>query len=151
MGPCRCLKTAGELLPGPSRESAPDKEHVLNGLMNCSSSLDKVVNTTAFILCLGGRIGKKIPENYNKKSLEAKYSNNPISAAEHKMACLRLIEHEQRKTDKGNISRTISDPGTRLKGATKELREVRQGWSKAELIRFRANLGLHHGLGSASE
>merc|ERR1711911_535295 len=37
-------------------------------------------------------------------SLEAKYENNPISAIEHKIALLRLIEHEQKKVDMKKFS-----------------------------------------------
>ena len=46
------------------------------------------------------------------------------------------------KADKGNIKRIISDPGTQLKGASRELREVREGWSEAELVRFGAQNGI---------
>ena len=69
-----------------------------------SSSLDKIINTTAFVLRLGGRIGKKIPEFFKKMSLEAKYESNPVSAVEHKFALLRLIEHEQKKVDMKKFS-----------------------------------------------
>merc|ERR1711911_343724 len=96
---------AGELHPGPSHQHVPgDESHVLDILIDRSSSLEKIVNTTAFLLRLGGRIGKKIPENYKKMSLEAKYENNPISAIEHKIALLRLIEHEQKKVDMKKFS-----------------------------------------------
>ena len=36
----------------------------------------------------------------------------------------------------------ISDPGTQLLGAAKKLKEVREGWDKAELVRFCANHGI---------
>ena len=97
-------KPIGELHPGPSREDVPGEKHVLDNLIDHSSSLDKIVNSTAFVLRLGGRIGKKIPKNYSQESLEAKYDNNPISAVEHKMAHLRLIEHEQKKVDMRKLS-----------------------------------------------
>ena len=45
--------------------------------------------------------------------------------------CIRRL-----MADKGNVRLIISDPGTQLKGASKELKEVRSGWSEADLIRF---------------
>ena len=40
--------------------------------------------------------------------------------------------------DKGEVKLIISDPGTQLKGACREITEVRRGWSDAELVRFGA-------------
>ena len=40
--------------------------------------------------------------------------------------------------EKGDVRLIISDPGTQLVGAAKELDEVRKGWSVEELIRFGA-------------
>ena len=40
--------------------------------------------------------------------------------------------------DRGDVRLIISDPGTQLVGASKELREVRRGWSSDELVRFGA-------------
>ena len=98
------LKSAGELHPGPSHEDVPGEKHVLDNLIDHSSSLDKIVNSTAFVLRLGGRIGKKIPKNYSQEDIEVKYDNNPITAVEHKLALLRLIEHEQKKVDMRKFS-----------------------------------------------
>ena len=96
---------AGELHNGPSHHHVPGNDpHVLDVLIDRSSSLDKIVNTTAFLLRLGGRVGKKIPENYKKMSLEDKYENNPISGAEHKIALLTLIGHEQKKVNMKKFS-----------------------------------------------
>jgi len=39
-------------------------------------------------------------------------------------------------SDRGDVKIIISDPGTQLVGAAKELREVRKGWNLDELIRF---------------
>ena len=50
--------------------------------------------------------------------------------------CIRRL-----KCDRGEISQIISDPGTQLKGAAKELKEVLEGWNKEELIRFGTNNG----------
>ena len=93
-------KSTGELHNGPSRE---DKD-ILDDLITHSSSLDKTVNATAFVLRLGGRVGKKIPEKYKQLDLKDKYDHNPITAAEHEIALLHLIEHEQKKLDMKKFS-----------------------------------------------
>ena len=42
------------------------------------------------------------------------------------------------KARRGNIFRVVSDPGTQLKGASKELKKWVAGWDKGELLRFGA-------------
>jgi len=44
--------------------------------------------------------------------------------------------------DRGDVRLVISDPGTQLVGAARELAEVREGWSLDELIRFGAEHGI---------
>ena len=51
--------------------------------------------------------------------------------------CIRRLQAE-----KGKIDLLVSDPGTQLKGADNELKEVRQGWSEEELVRFGAKHGI---------
>ena len=51
--------------------------------------------------------------------------------------CIRRLQ-----ADRGNIRLIVSDPGTQLQGASKELMEVRDGWNKEELIRFGSTKGL---------
>ena len=43
--------------------------------------------------------------------------------------------------ERGEVLQLISDPGTYM-CAAKELKEVREGWDKAELVRFGANHGI---------
>ena len=43
---------------------------------------------------------------------------------------------------KGNVQLIISDPGSQLKGAHREITEWRNGWSRDKLVRFGANKGL---------
>ena len=91
---------AGELHPGPSNQQVPgDKPHVPDILIDRSSSLDKISNATAFVLRLGGRIGKEIPEKYKKMSLEAKHENNLDPDNQDKIPLLRLNEYEQKEFD----------------------------------------------------
>ena len=58
-------------------------------------------------------------------------------STESVLHCIRRLMAER-----GSVSRLISDPGTQLKGASNELKEVRDGWSEAELIRFGAKHGI---------
>jgi len=44
--------------------------------------------------------------------------------------------------DRGEIRLVISDPGTQLRGAARELKEYRQGWSESELVQH----GSEHGI-----
>ena len=37
---------------------------------------------------------------------------------------------------RGDVQRIISDPGTQLVGASRELAEWRKGWNTDELVRF---------------
>ena len=46
------------------------------------------------------------------------------------------------QAEKGKIDSITSDPGTQLQGANNELKEVRQGWSEEELVRFGAKNGI---------
>ena len=43
---------------------------------------------------------------------------------------------------KGNVQLIISDPGSQLKGAHREITEWTNGWSRDKLVRFGANKGL---------
>ena len=47
--------------------------------------------------------------------------------------CVRRLMAER-----GQVAELISDPGTQLRGADRELKEMRDGWDQAELIRFGA-------------
>ncbi len=58
-------------------------------------------------------------------------------STESVLHCIRRLMAER-----GSVSRLISEPGTQLKGASNELKEVREGWSEAELIRFGAKHGI---------
>ena len=58
-------------------------------------------------------------------------------STESVLHCLRRLQAER-----GKVSLLISDPGTQLVGASKELQEVREGWSQEELIRFGAENGI---------
>ena len=51
--------------------------------------------------------------------------------------CIRRL-----MSDHGSVHTIVSDPGTQLKGASKELINYRKGWSEAELIRFGAEHGI---------
>ena len=51
--------------------------------------------------------------------------------------CVRRL-----KAERGEVIQLISDPGTQLKGAARELKEVYDGWDKAELIRYGAQHGI---------
>ena len=44
--------------------------------------------------------------------------------------------------NKGNVSLIISDAGSQLRGADKEMKDWRYGWNKEDLIRFGADKGL---------
>ena len=97
------FKSSGELHPGPSPENVPGsldpgEKHVLVSPNDHFSSLDKIVNTTTFVLRLGGRIERKISKNYREDSLKAKYDNNPISTMEHKILL------EEKKVDMRKFS-----------------------------------------------
>ena len=46
------------------------------------------------------------------------------------------------QADKGKVHLIVSDPGTQLTGAARELQQVRQGWDEEELVRFGAKTGL---------
>lgn len=50
--------------------------------------------------------------------------------------CVRRL-----KAERGEVMQIISDPGTQLRGAAKELKDVYNGWDKAELIRYGAKHG----------
>ena len=43
---------------------------------------------------------------------------------------------------RGDVQRIISDPGTQLVGASRELTEWRKGWNTDELVRFGATKNL---------
>ena len=43
---------------------------------------------------------------------------------------------------KGDVKLIISDPGSQLRGADKEISEWRQGWSQEQLTRFGSSKGL---------
>ena len=45
-------------------------------------------------------------------------------------------------SNKGNVSLIISDAGSQLRGADKEMKDWRYGWNKEDLIRFGADKGL---------
>ena len=47
--------------------------------------------------------------------------------------CVRRLMAER-----GQVSILISDPGTQLRGADRELKEMRAGWDEAELVRYGA-------------
>ena len=51
--------------------------------------------------------------------------------------CVRRLQ-----ADKGKVHLIVSDPGTQLTGAARELQQVRQGWDEEELVRFGAKTGL---------
>ena len=55
-------------------------------------------------------------------------------------AALHTVRRLQ--ADKGKVQMIVSDPGTQLKGAARELQQVRQGWDEEELVRFGAKTGL---------
>ena len=90
----------GELHYGPEQED----KHVLDMIIEGSSSLNKIINTAAFLLRLAGRgIIKNIQKNkqkhkeYHNQPIKFKFDNNPISSTEHEEAFLVLIHHEQKK------------------------------------------------------
>ena len=47
---------------------------------------------------------------------------------------------------RGDIRKVISDPGTQLVGASREISEWRKGWDENELIRFGASRSLEWNL-----
>ena len=83
-------------------QSEHEDRHVFDQLIEDSSSLNKIINTAAFLLRLAGR-GIKANEkkylDFHKQPLKAKFENNPISSTEHEEAFLVLIHHEQKKLD----------------------------------------------------
>ena len=82
----------------------------------------KKIYGVLFVCCVSRAIYLDFAEDYSTESV---------------LHCIRRLMAE-----KGSVSRLISDPGTQLKGASKELKEVRQGWSEAELMRFGAKNGI---------
>ena len=72
-----------------------DTVHVLDDIILGSESLNKIVNTTAFVLRLVGRRKLNVPKDFHTKDLQVKYNSNPITAAEHDDALKTLIHHEQ--------------------------------------------------------
>ena len=75
-----------------------------------------------FVCCSTRAVYLDIAEDYSTESI---------------LHCVRRL-----MADHGQVSRIISDPGTQLKGADRELREARDGWDKAELVRFGAKTGV---------
>ena len=75
-----------------------------------------------FVCCSTRAVYLDIAEDYSTESI---------------LHCVRRL-----MADHGQVSRIISDPGTQLKGADHELREARDGWDKAELVRFGAKTGV---------
>ena len=53
------------------------------------------------------------------------------------LRCIRRL-----KAFRGNVRRIISDPGSQLVGAAKELKEWRKGWSESKLAEFGAKNGI---------
>ena len=73
--------------------------------------------------CLGSRaIYLDIAEDYSTEAI---------------LHCVRRLQ-----ADKGKVTMIVSDPGTQLKGAARELKQVREGWSEEELVKFGAKTGL---------